>query len=145
MRQLLWAAGVACAVGAFAQQANAQTTMPGQVVGTSYNLSGVGQQLPKAAPAAGQPINLPAESPLMRRADLTRPLDAFKGTNLNASQIAAPVMGIGDQTILDRLYDKVKSAVGYTKPIELQQQSTYFPSLTRRNRERNEAKMWRRD
>jgi hypothetical protein len=120
--------------------------MPGQFVGTgmTYNLNPVGSQLPKAAPPAGNPINVPGNSPMMRRANPNRPLDALKGTNLSPSQIVAPVPGAGDHAMLHQLHEKLKSIVGLTK-VNTQENSTYFPSLTRRNRERAAARLWRLD
>jgi hypothetical protein len=141
-------AGVACAVVVLARPGSTQVnTMPGQVVGTGFGLSSVGQQVPKAAPPAGQPINLPADSPMMRRYDPSRPYDVFKGTNLSPDQLAAPIEGYGDQSVLSKLYQKLKSVVGFGPPklVSAQQNSTYFPSLTRRNRERAEQRLWRRD
>lgn len=153
MRRLLLAAVVACAV---VWSANADVnTMPGQVVGNGFTLSKVGSQ---AAPSAGSPVgsqvgrplNVPADSPNMRRYDPARPYDVFKGTNLSADQLVAPLPGVGgDMTVLEKLYAKLKSIVGLGPPQvaagTLQTNSTYFPSLTRRNRERAQARLWRRD
>jgi hypothetical protein len=123
--------------------------MPGQVVGTGVNgnFAPVGQQVKKAVPAAGQPINLPADSGSMRRYDPSRPYDVFKGTNLSPSQVVAPAAGVGDQNLLEKLYGKLKSVVGLAPAGQQVQapRSTYFPSLTRRNRERAEARRWMRD
>lgn len=141
-------AGVACAVVFLARPGTTQVnTMPGQVVGTGFNLSPVGQSVRKASPPAGQPINLPAESAMMRRYDPNRPYDVFKGTNLSPSQLAAPIEATGPQSVLGKLYGKLKSVVGFGSPkLETpQQRSSYFPSLTRRNRERAEERLWRRD
>ncbi len=154
MRRLVLAAGVVCAAMVFAGRASTQVgpspnTMPGQVVGTgvNYNLNQVGSQVPKAAPQAGKPINLPASSPLMRPYDPNRPYDVFKGTNLSADQLSAPVIGAGDQSTISHLYDQLKSVIGFKTPTmaAAPPHSTYFPSLTRRNRERAEARLWRRD
>jgi hypothetical protein len=156
MRRQVLTVGALCALVVLAREANSQSTtastgtagnaMPGQFVGTgiTYNLNPVGTQLPRAAPPAGNPINVPGNSPMMRRADPTRPLDALKGTNLNASQIVAPFPGASDHAMLHQLHEKLKSIVGLTK-VNAQENSTYFPSLTRRNRERAEARLWRLD
>lgn len=142
-------AGVACAVVVLARPGSTQVnTMPGQVVGTGFGLGPVGKPVSKAAPPAGQPINLPADSPMMRRYDPSRPYDVFKGTNLSPDQLAAPIEGYGDQSLLSKLYQRLKSVVGFGGPKMVsapQGNSTYFPSLTRRNRERAEARLWRRD
>lgn len=147
MRQLLLTAGVVCAVVGFAGRASPQVnTMPGQVVGTGFNsnVNAVGTQIPKAAPAQGRPINLPAESQMLRRYDPSRPYDAFKGTNLSVDQLVAPVPLPNQPSTFDKLSDKLKSVFGVVRAVE-PQGSTYFPSLTRRNRERAEERLWRRD
>jgi hypothetical protein len=120
--------------------------MPGQFVGTgmTYNLNPVGSQLPRAAPSVGNPINVPQNGPMMRRANPNRPLDALKGTNLSPSQVIGPVAGTGNHAMLHQLHERLKSIVGLTK-VTAQENSTYFPSLTRRNRERAEARLWRID
>ena len=142
MRQLVLAAGAVCAAAVGAGRADAQgTTMPGQMVGTglTYNLSPVGSQLGRAAPPAGEPINIPADSPLMRRYDPNNPYAALEGTSLTRDQIVVP---LGTEL---SMMDKLKSLIGMTKVVQTQPQSGYFPSLTRRNRERAEQRMWRRD
>jgi hypothetical protein len=140
MRLLLLAVGAVCAAtAAFGQN----TSMPGQIVGTGVTAP-VGQQVPKAAAPAGQPLNLPADSPNLRRYDPNRPYDVFKGTNLNVNQLVAPIPGAGDQSTFDRLYEKLKSVVGKSKPAELRAPN-YTPGIGRRNRERAEQRMWRRD
>jgi hypothetical protein len=147
MRQLLLTAGVVCAVAGFAGPASAQVnTMPGQVVSTGFNsnVNAVGTQIPKAAPAQGKPINIPNDSQFLRRYDPSRPYDAFKGTNLNVDQIVAPIPLPNEQSTFDKVSEKLKSVFGVTKAVE-PQRSTYFPSLTRRNRERAEERLWRRD
>jgi hypothetical protein len=140
MRQLLLAAVAVCAATAAFGQVN---TMPGQVVGTGVTTP-VGQQIPRAGAPVGQPLNLPADSPNLRRYDPNRPYDVFKGTNLSVDQLAAPIPGAGDQSALSKLYDKLKSVVGMTKPGEMRAPN-YTPGIGRRNRERAEQRMWRRD
>ena len=149
MRQLLLAAGAVCAVGWLAARGTTQVnTMPGQIVGNGFNVSGsvrnVGNAIPRAAPQGGRPINLPADSAMMRPYDPAHPYDAFKGTGLTTDQLAAPVSGVGDQSMLSKLKDKLKSVMGMTGTVT-SHRSTYFPSLSRRNRERAEARLWRRD
>jgi hypothetical protein len=148
MRQLWLAAGAVCALAGFANPASGQVnTMPGQVVGTTVNfnnLTPVGQKLPRVGTPVGQPLNMPAETPLLRRYDPNRPYDVLKGTNLSTSQIAAPVVGIGDQSALEKFYDKLKGIIGLAKPGEFRAPN-YTPGIGRRNRERAEERMWRRD
>jgi hypothetical protein len=149
MRQLMLAAGALCAAGGLVWQASAQVnTMPGQVVGTGFNVSGtvqnVGSAFPRAAPQGGQPINMPAESAMMRPYDPAHPYDVFKGTNLSTDQLAAPIPGLGDQSMLSKLKDKIKSVLGMTGT-STPQRPTYFPSLSRRNKERAQERLWRRD
>jgi len=144
MRRLMLATGVVCAVAVLTDLAGAQVnTMPGQVVGNGYGTTVVGQPTPKAAPPAGQPLGLPSDTAMMRRYDPNRPYDSLKGTNLSRDQVIAPTGGATNETI----WTKVRSLFGYGKPpVQLApQHSTYIPSLSRRNRERAEAKQWRRD
>lgn len=148
MRHLLLAAGVLCVAGVVAHWAVAQNQMmSGQVVSTTFGTSTfqqVGTQFPQAAPRVGQPLNVPADTPLMRRADPNRPFDAFKGTNIDPRSVIAPVLGTGDQSVLAKFYDKLKSAVGLsTKTIAPPQNVT--PGIFRRNRERARERMWRLD
>ena len=155
MRRLLLAVGVACAAAGTAgaqgsmtaggnavMPASGNAVMPGQSVGTGFSLPGVGKQIPKAAPAAGNPIG----TALTRPYDPARPLDAFKGTGLDPKSIVAPVtsMGSAEPNVLDRLYQKLGSVVGFQKPSDPPRMN-YTPGIARRNRERAEARMWRRD
>lgn len=146
MRQLMLAAGVACAVVAIGSLADAQVnTMPGRVVGTGYGsgLGAVGQPVSKAAPQAGTPINLPANSKMVRPYDPRNPYDSLNGTNYTRDQVLAPVAPTGvEQSFLT----KMKIILGLEQPTgPVQPRSTYFPSLTRRNRERAEARKFRLD
>jgi hypothetical protein len=143
MRQFI----VGAAVCLFAGIADAQVnTMPGQVVGTTvnFNTNRVGQQLPRVGAPVGQPLNIPADSPLIRRYDPNRPFDVFKGTNISPNQVVAPIVGVGDQSAFEKLYDKLKSIVGLNKQTDLRA-PFYTPGIGRRNRERAEQRMWRRD
>ncbi len=145
MRQLLLAVGAVCAAAGFAGTALGQAnTMPGQIVGKGFTTAPVGQQVPKAGSPVGQPLNIPADSPNLRRYDPNRPYDVFKGTNLSANQLVAPIPGVGDQNAFERLYDKLKSVVGMSKPGEMRAPN-YTPGIGRRNRERADDRMWRRD
>jgi hypothetical protein len=148
MRQLALAAGAVCALAGFADRAAAQgTTMPGQVVGTGYSLSPAGTALPKAAPPAGTPIGSPFGSAAMRPYDPSRPYDVFKGTNIDTRNIAAPVVGFGDQSAMSKFFDKLKSVVGIAPsgPPAMAAAPGYTPGISRRNRERAEKRLWRPD
>ena len=144
MRHWLSAIGAICAFASvsFAQQPIAG----GQVVSSSFNLSPAGNRMPSAAPQAGNSIG----SPLMQRPyDPARPLDAFKGSNIDPTTVIAPVSGFpGTQQpdLFDRLYTKLGSVTGLIKPTP---PSTPKPNVTpgifRRNRERNNPQNWRRD
>jgi hypothetical protein len=83
---------------------------------------------------------------MMRRQDPSRPLDVFRGSGLDPNQVVAPVPGAGDQSLLGRLSERLRGIISprFTEPNE-PGRSTYFPSLSRRNRERAEERMWRRD
>lgn len=147
MRQLLLAAGVLCAGGAAAHLATAQNNevMPGQVVSTINNFQTVGTRFPQVGERVGQPINMPEDTPLMRRYDPSRPFDAFKGTHIDKNMVVAPVPIIaGDQNLLERFYDKLKSVVGISTKT-LPPPPNVTPGIFRRNRERAQERMWRRD
>ncbi|HVL14619.1 MAG TPA: hypothetical protein VM529_18750 [Gemmata sp.] len=148
MRQLWLAAAAACAAAGFAGSASGQVnTMPGQVVGTGVDLGlrPVGEQLPRAGQPVGQPINLPQDSAMMRRYDPTRPYDVFKGTGIRPDQVVAPVTSdFGDKNAFEKMYDKVKYALGISSQPDLRVPN-YTPGIGRRNRERAEQRMWRRD
>jgi len=148
MRQLLLAGGVLCAAGLLAHWAAAQNqAMPGQVVGTGLNginFSPVGTQFPKAGAPAGQPVNLPAETPFLRRADPNNPLDAFRGTSIDPKTIVGGVPG-GSQSAVAQFYDKLKAAVGLSAKPAPPPSPNVTPGIFRRNRERIQERMWRRD
>jgi len=116
----------------------------GQVVSTGFNLNPAGNRVPAAAPPAGTNVG----NPLLRPYDPNRPLDAFKGTNLSAKNVVAPVTGIpGTQQpdLLDRVYDKLGSVTKFFRPSAPQTPTqTVTPGIFRRNRERNKME-WRRD
>jgi hypothetical protein len=145
MRQLLLAAGVVCAGGLVAQcvSAQSQTIMPGQAVGTSYRFNSVGTTFPQAGKKLGQPINIPPDSALMRRADPNNPLAAFRGSALDPSNVIAPVAGLGNG--LENFFDKVKSAVGLSVQTPPARPNNVTPGIFRRNRERAKQMLWRRD
>jgi hypothetical protein len=159
MRRWLAAVGVACALGWAGPPAVAQPTsgpgpgpgagtapIPGQIVSNAFNLPSAGTAIKRAAPQAGTPIG----SPLMRPYDPSKPYDVFKGTNLDASMVVGPVSGFpGLQTqqpdLLDRLYDKISSITHFFKPTSPTPPRLYTPGISRRNQERKERAMWRRD
>ena len=143
MRRIIAAVGLACAA---ATPAAAQFSVPGQPVGSSFDLPQAGSAIPKAAPQAAMPVG----NPLIRPYDPTRPLDVFKGTNLDPKMVVAPVAGfpgIGTQqpNLLERLYARFGSITGFFKPTVSDPVPTYAPGIGRRNRERAKERMWRRD
>lgn len=153
MRRLRAAVAAACAVAGLAGIAAAQLTrtggtvqpsgMPGQVVGTTYNLNPAGTAIPKAAPPAGSPIG----NPLVRPYNPARPYDVFKGTGLDAASVAAPVQnlpGTQNPNLLDRVYTRLAAATGFIKP-SAPPRPTYTPGISRRNKDRMQARTWRKD
>jgi hypothetical protein len=110
----------------------------------SGNFSRVGQQFPQVGAKVGKPLNVPEDTPFMRRYDPTRPFDAFKGTNIDTRSIVAPVQGLGDQTALEKFYAKVKSTFGIA-PKTTPPPQNVTPGIFRRNRERARERMWRID
>jgi hypothetical protein len=145
MRQLVLAAGVVCAVAAQLAPAQNQSAMPGQVVSSTVQFNRVGTTFPQVGARVGEPLNVPANTPFMRRANLNDPFDAFRGTNLDGKNVIAPVTGLGNQNALERFYDKLKSAVGLATQDPLPPPPTVTPGIFRRNRERAKERMWRRD
>jgi hypothetical protein len=145
MRQLLLAAGALCAAGVLTHATAQNQAMPGQPVGTTFQFAPVGKQFPQAGAKVGQPVNMPADTPLMRRANPNDPFDGFRGTTFDPKNVVAPVAGLGNQNVLERFYDKMKSAIGLsTKPPTAPPQNV-TPGIFRRNRERAKEQMWRRD
>ena len=81
----------------------------------------------------------------MRRYDPSKPFDAFKGSNIDPRSVVAPIPGVaGDQNLLVRFYEKVKSVMGVTTNT-VEQPPNVTPGIFRRNRERARARMWRDD
>jgi hypothetical protein len=120
--------------------------MPGQVVGSGFDLAGsaprpVGGTLP------------PVGDSTMRRYDPNRPLDAFKGTGIDPRNVIAPISAFPpvpgpDKNLIDRLYDKLDAALSFSflrTPTPVAQPPNVTPGIFRRNRERVDARMWRRD
>lgn len=144
MRQLLLAAGVLCAAGVLAHWASAQNqaAMPGQAVGSGFRFNSVGSPFPQAGTRLGQPTNIPADSPLMRRADPNNPFDGFKGTNLDPGNVIAPLPG---GNAFENFLDKMKAAVGLSVKPPPARPNNVTPGIFRRNRERAHQMMWRRD
>jgi hypothetical protein len=92
------------------------------------------------------PVGSPVGNALTRPYDPTRPLDALKGTGLDPSSVVAPVvpMGMKEPNLLDRLYEKLGTVTGFRKP-DTPPRTNFVPGISRRNRERAEQRMWRRD
>jgi hypothetical protein len=147
MRHLVLAAGAVCAAGWLAARVEGQGQgMPGQVVGTGFTVPGVGTSPPRAAPPAGQRVGTTPGGPMSRPYDPSRPLDQFKGTNLDPQLVAAPVQGFGDQSAFDKLYAKMRAMIGLPPTVgPTVTRPNYTPGIARRNRERAEQRMWRRD
>jgi hypothetical protein len=153
MRHLTLAAGAACAL-LMLNSASAQngapvvggTSMPGQVVGGyTGTVNSVGTKAPAAAPAAGLPIT---SNPLIRPYDPNDPYAAFKGTNIDTKQIIAPLVGADGRPVkppgaLDPLTDKLKAIFGLLPAPPAR--PPYAPGISRRNRERINEHLWRRD
>jgi hypothetical protein len=152
MRRVALAAGVACAVflagsaGAQFNTTSTGTTMPGQVVGSyTGTVNPVGQRLPAAAPAAGLPVT---SNPLMRPYDPNKPFDAFKGSGIDPKNVIAPLVGPDGRPVeppdaLDKLSAKLKAL--FTFSSSAPERPPYVPGISRRNKERREQRMWRRD
>jgi len=147
MRRWLAAIGAACAVAGSAstQEQTGGPSMPGQIVSRGFNLNPAGMRLPAAAPQAGTHIS----SPLTKPYDPSRPLDVFKGTNIDPKTIVAPALGVpGMQQpdLLDRINAKLSSVTNFFRPsTPVQSRPTITPGIFRRNRERAMQRNWRID
>jgi hypothetical protein len=161
MRHLLVLAALGAAAGTASAQSGTVTggvsttragsgvpaSMPGQVVGSGFNLAGsapqpVGKMLP------------PAADPLMRPYDPSRPLEMFKGTGISPNQVIAPISAFPplpgqEKNLIDRLYDRLDSALNVNffsrAPEPVAPPMNVTPGIFRRNRERLADRMWRRD
>lgn len=157
MRRLLLAAGVGYGVwaGGAAPAQNGPAVMPGQVVGTTFSLSPVGSP---AAPKVGAPVGGKpgggAGGLMSRPYDPYRPLDVFKGpdgkgTGLDPKAVVATVSPFSSTNpqpdLIDKLYEKLNRVTRFFHPVPEVPPPTYTPGISRRNRERAEARMWRRD
>jgi hypothetical protein len=149
MRRLTLAAGAACAVvliGPLGAQNSNDFSMPGQVVGGySGPVNPVGQRAPSAAPPAGLPVG---QNALQRPYDPNRPYDQFVGTGIDPSLLRAPLVGPDGREVAPPgpfadFIARVKSVFVKTPPP--QRTIPYAPGISRRNRERAEQRMWRRD
>ena len=94
-----------------------------------------------AAPAAF------TASATQRPYDPNHPYDAFKGTNIDPSQVVAPLVGPDGKQVtppdaLDKLSEKIKTLWGFASPSPLR--PAYTPGISRRMKDRNEH-TWRRD
>jgi hypothetical protein len=148
MRKAIWswvAAFGAVAGTASAQQQSGGPSMPGQIVSKGFNLKPAGMRLPAAAPQAGTHIS----SPLTKPYDPNRPLDVFKGTNIDPKSVVAPVSGVpGTQQpdLLDRINSKLGSVTSFFRPSSpVQARPMITPGIFRRNRERTMQRNWRAD
>lgn len=155
MRRWLMAVGVACAMsGPAAAQFTTFTPgpnplgpiMPGQVVGNSVTLNPAGTAIPRATSPAGTPIG----NPFMRPYDPNKPLDVFKGTDIDPKTVIAPVSGFSNAgtaqpDLLDKLYAKIGAITGFLRPSPTSRPPTYTPGIYRRDRQRAAKRMWRPD
>lgn len=162
MRRLLAVAALGAAAGTAPAQSGTVTggvtttrlggggapaSMPGQVVGSGFNLAGSAPQpVGKMLPPAGDPLSRPY--------DPSRPLDVFKGTGISPNQVIAPITAFPpvpgpDKNLIDRLYDKLDAALNVNffarKPEPVAAPPNVTPGIFRRNRERVQERMWRRD
>jgi hypothetical protein len=144
MRPWLTAFGAACTLACIASAQQPSPLGGGTVVSSGGTVTPAAPRLPSAAPAAGMKV----DNPFMKPYDPNRPLDALKGTNLNARDVVAPVSGLsGTQQpdLLDRLADKLSSVTRIFKPSQPSVSATNVtPGIFRRNRERHKME-WRRD
>lgn len=168
MRRLLAVAALGAAAGTATAQSGTVTggvtttrtgggglpsAMPGQVVGNGFNLAGSAPQpVGSGLPPAGTPVapGMPASRPY----DPNRPLDMFRGTGLDTSRMVAPISAFPplpgqEKNLIDRLYDKL-DAVFSTNPFARSAEPpprpmNVTPGIFRRNRERLDDRMWRRD
>lgn len=154
MRSWMAAGGVVCALVGLSAPASAQfgvgdassagsSAMPGLPVGTVVKLSPAATEITKAVPQAGNPIGTQG-----RIYDPSRPLDVFKGTNIDPSNVIAPVAGYsgtGSPNLLTQLYTKIGSIVGLSRTVTTGPVPNVTPGIFRRNRERAAARMWRAD
>jgi hypothetical protein len=167
MRRLLAVAALGAAAGTATAQSGTVTggvtttrtgngsAMPGQVVGNGFNLAGSAPQpVGTPLPPAGSPLP-PAGTPNSRPYDPNRPLDVFRGTGINPTQMIAPVPNFPplpgqEKNLIDRLYDRLDAVFSYNpfaartaepppRPMNV------TPGIFRRNRERFDDRMWRRD
>lgn len=145
--RLVLAAGVACAV---AGAAAGQNAMPGQEVGSGFQLKPVGQTVAKAGKPVGGP---PGGGMAAKPYDPSRPYDPLKQAGLDPGQVVAPLsaypqLATGPQPdLVDRLYAKIGTTLGlFPKPTAPPPKNP-TPGIFRRNRERAEQQraMWRRD
>jgi hypothetical protein len=150
MRRLTLAAGAACAVvliGPLGAQNSNDFTMPGQIVGGyTGSVNPVGTRAPSAAPAAGLPVG---QNALQRPYDPNRPYDQFTGTGIDPALLRAPLVGPDGREVappgpLSDFLARVK-AVFVKNPPPPDRTIPYAPGISRRNRERADQRMWRRD
>ena len=165
MRRLLAVAALGAAAGTATAQSGTVTggvttsrtgngsAMPGQVVGSGFNLAGSAPQpIGTPLPPSGTP--LAAGMPASRPYDPNRPLDMFRGTGIKTNQMVAPISAFPpllgqEKNLIDRMYDKLDAVFTYnpfTRPTEAPERPTNVtPGIFRRNRERFDDRMWRRD
>ncbi|MBX9623701.1 MAG: hypothetical protein K2X82_07790 [Gemmataceae bacterium] len=146
MRGLL-AAGAVCAVAGLAAGQNA---MPGQEVGTGFQLKPVGQTTAKV----GRPVGPAPGGAMTKPYDPTKPYEPLKQAGLDPNLVVAPLgpappLPSGAQPdLIDKLYAKIGTAFGLFPRPAPPPPTNPTPGIFRRNRERAEkqrAATWRRD
>jgi len=124
--------------------ARAQFTTPGTPVGTPLSLGNAGapNAKPVGSPAGAQVGSAPGGVPQSTSQDFSK---------IDKSRLAAPLPnypGIGGEpTLWDRTMQRVVAAVHYINPFSTttQPRPNWVPGISRRNRERSEERMFRRD
>ena len=144
--RLVLAAGVACAV---AGAAAGQNAMPGQEVGSGFQLKPAGQAVSKV----GKPVGGPPAGGLMAKPyDPSKPYDPLKQAGLDPNSVVAPLSAYpqlpgAEPDLVDRLYAKFGTALGLFPKAPPPPPKNPTPGIFRRDRERAEKQraMWRRD
>ena len=118
--------------------------MPGQAVGSGVQFNTVGNQFPQAGSKVGQPLNVPPDTPLMRRSNPNDPFDAFRGSKLDPKSVARAVSRLGSECTRALL----RQAQVRGRPLDpaiLPKPEMVTPGIFRRNRERAQERRWRQD
>jgi len=113
--------------------------MPGTPVGTAM-VAPAGSPIPKAVPAAGAKVGTGPTG-------IPNPLDprAPQGQMVDLKNVVAPYPGMPspEPSFWERLNQRWDALFGATPPVA--QPTHWNPGIGRRNRERKEERMWRKD